>query len=279
MITVFCIDDNLRYLRMLQVAVRSLRRVAGDDAPCLCVYAGEDGHILETLERERIPVARYRPQLDQAAIPLRFHRCIGCFLKLELALVPELAHEEYVLYCDADVLFRQPLAELFARRPVYMDMAREQTAPFFHEYDKLDYEWRGNRYVVPMPFPIWTFSSGVVLFNLGRLRRRDCIHSFLAFCRQNVHRIGNLDQSLLNYYFGKHITRLSPCWNRPPYHADAGATGRIVHFHGPKPWDVGAPMWKDLRIACYWPLREAWLAYLAPDERAEVDAWSAEQSA
>lgn len=275
--TVFCIDDNPRYLRLLQVAVRSLRRVCGGDAPCLCVYAGDDARILETLDRERIPVARYRPQLDRESIPPRFHYCIGCFLKLELALVPELAEEEYVLYCDVDVLFRQSPTELFARRPAYMDMARESTAPFFHDYDKLDYEWRGNVYVVPMPFPIWTFSSGVVVFNLGRLRRRDLIHSFLAFCRRNVERIGNLDQSLLNYFFGKHIVRLDPCWNRPPYHSDALTAGRIVHFHGPKPWDVGNRLWEELRTACYWPLRDAWLDYLTPDEREEVEAWCDEQ--
>ena len=117
----------------------------------------------------------------------------------------------------------------------------------------------------------------MVVFNLGRLRRRDLIHSFLAFCRQNVERIGNLDQSLLNYFFGKHIVRLDPCWNRPPYHADAAAEGRIVHFHGPKPWDVGNRLWQELRTACYWPLRDAWLDYLFPDEREEVEAWCDEQ--
>lgn len=275
--TVFCIDDNPRYLRLLQVAVRSLRQQHGADAACLCVYAGENPVVLETLARENIPLAAYRPRLTPDRIPSGFHRCIGCFLKLELALVPELAADEMVLYCDVDVMFHRPVPQLFSQRPAYMAMARENTAPFFHVHEHLDYTWRGNHYVVPVPFPIWTFSSGVVVFNLERLRKAQVIENFLAFCEQNVHRIGNLDQSLLNYYFGKRITRLEPQYNRPPYHADADAEGRIIHFHGPKPWDVGLQWCADLRVNCYESLRQVWLQYLSPQERAEVDAWAQEQ--
>lgn len=274
--TVFCIDDNWRYIRLLQVAVRSLRRVSGAAAPCLCVYAGQDTRIQEALDREGIPVARYTPVLQPDDIPRHFHRCIGCFLKLELALLPELVDDAYVLYCDADVLFTHSPEPLAALRPAYMAMARESTAPFFHEHERLSYTWRGRDYAVAMPFPIWTFSSGVVLFHLDRLRRHEYIHNFLAFCAQNVARIGNLDQSLLNYFFGKRITRLDHCWNRPPYQIDAMTHGRIIHFHGPKPWDVAAPLWKDLRMGCYGPLRDMWLSYLAADERDEVEAWSEE---
>lgn len=270
---VFCIDDNPQYLLMLLVAVRSLRALHGDDAPCLCVYAGDDPTILAALEKEHIPVARYAPVLDRATIPQEFHRCIGAFLKLELALVPELAADDMVLYCDVDVLCVRPLDALFAERPQYMAMARENTAPFFHEHAAMDYTWRGRSYVVPLPFPIWTYSSGVVVFNLARLRKHDHIHNFLAYCAQNVHRIGNLDQSLLNYFFGKRIAKLDPRWNRPPYFADAADRAHIVHFHGPKPWQGGMPLWRELAINHFWNFREQWLAYLDAAERERVMAW------
>ena len=174
----------------------------------------------------------------------------GRFLKLELALVPELAEDEAVLYCDADVLFRRPLDALFnGPLPPYMGMARENTAPFYHEYESLAYEFRQQRYTVPMPFPIWTFSSGVVLFNLARLRRHDLIGHFLAFSLQNVGRIGNLDQSLLNYFFGKRVTRLEGRWNCPPYQADCLDAGHIVHFHGPEPLGMFRSPWaEELRV-------------------------------
>lgn len=272
---VFCVDDNPRYLPMLLVAVRSLRRVRGEDAPCLCVYAGSDAALLHALEAERIPCARYSPILDKETIPAQFHRAIGAFLKLELALVPELARHSRCLYCDVDVLFLRPLDELLSRTPRIMAMAREQTAPFFHECEKLGYTWRGNEYTVPMPFPIWTFSSGVVLFHLEHLRRHDHIHNFLAFCAQNLERIGNLDQSLLNYFFGKRIERLEDRWNCPPYRHMAAQQGHIIHFHGPKPWEVRRPLWEDLRIHDFHPLRAQWKSFLTPEELATVEAWEA----
>ena len=128
---VFCIDDNLQYLCLLQVAVRSLRRVMGQDIPCLCVYAGDNSYILQALEAENIPVSRYKPVLTHQCIPQYFHRCIGCFLKLELALVPELAGDDFVLYCDVDVLFMRSIEFLLEQRPTYMAMFRATSAPFF----------------------------------------------------------------------------------------------------------------------------------------------------
>ena len=96
-----------------------------------------------------------------------------------------------------DVLFRRPLDALFnGPLPPYMGMARENTAPFYHEYESLAYEFRQQRYTVPMPFPIWTFSSGVVLFNLARLRRHDLIGHFLAFSRSGTWAVSAIWTSL-----------------------------------------------------------------------------------
>ncbi len=276
---VFCIDDNPKFLRLLQVAVRSLREHMGQNFPCLCVYAGQSNTVLETLAADNIPVSRYKPILTKELIPSQFHNCIGCFLKLELALVPELAQDDFVLYCDCDVLFTEDITPLIEQRPPYMAMAREYTSPFYHEHEHMHYTWRDREYTVPMPFPIWTFSSGVVLFNLQRLRKYDYIYNFLAFCEQNVHIIGNLDQSLLNYFFGKHISKLPEKWNRPPYQADVFTNGAIVHFHGPKPWDRGRPCWEELRINHYDSMSQKWLSYLSPQEQADVQKWIQEDLA
>lgn len=102
---VFCIDDNPRYLMLLKVAVRSLRAVQGAGAPCLCVYAGNSSAVLDALAEENIPLARYRPRLSREVLPQQTHANIGCFLKLELALVPELAEDATALYCDAGRAF------------------------------------------------------------------------------------------------------------------------------------------------------------------------------
>ncbi|MTJ92013.1 MAG: glycosyl transferase [Desulfovibrio sp.] len=270
---VFCLDDKIQYLTLLKVAVRSLRAVQGEHAPCLCVYAGRDTALLAELKAENIPVARYTPQLDPSGFTPLGQACAGCFLKLELALVPELAHDDRVLYCDTDVLFYRPLDELFAQQLPYVGMAREYTAPFFHQHQQLSYKFRGARYTVPLPFPIWTYSSGVALFNLEKLRKRDFIGHFMAFCRENESRIGNLDQSLINYFFGKRITRLDDCWNCPPYRAECRDEARIVHFHGPKPWEHNKTNLKDLLINHYSYMQNLWLDYLRSDERTLVESW------
>lgn len=237
----------------------------------LCVYAGENKTIIDTVSAESVQLARYQPQLNRSNLPASVCHSIGCFLKLELALVPELVNEDSVLYCDLDVLFRKSLDPLFAQSlPPYMAMAREYTAPFYHKYPTLNYVWRGHEYTVRMPFPIWTFSSGVVVFNLARLRQHDLIHHFLAFSQENAGRIENLDQSLLNYYFGKKITRLADCWNRPPYQADSLETGAIVHFHGPKPWDTTSPSLAYLRINQFDAMRKIWFSYLTEPEKEEL---------
>ena len=268
---VFCIDDNPQYLMLLKAAVRSLRAVQGPDAPCLCVYAGKDAAVLAALEAEAVPVARYAPRITPDMLTPKGRSCAGCFLKLELALVPELAGDGQALYCDADVMFTRPLDALFALRPPYMGMAREYTAPFYHERLSLSYARNGTDYTVPLPFPIWTFSSGVSLFNLDRLRSRDLIGHFLDFSEQNEARIGNLDQSLLNYFFGKRITRLEDRWNCPPYRRECRGTAHIVHFHGPKPWES-----KRLRELCvnhFDHMRGVWFEYLRPEEAEVVASW------
>ncbi len=253
--------------------MRSLRAVQ-PHAECLCVYAGADDALLAALAAENIPVARHKPRITPDALSPKGQRCAGCFLKLELALLPELSRDPLALYCDTDVLFRRPLDELLALTPRHMAMAREYTAPFFHPHQELRYTYQGREYVTPMPFPIWTFSSGVALFNLDRLRRHGLIEHFLAFCRQNERNIGNLDQSLLNYFFGKRITRLEDRWNCPPYREECRAAAHIVHFHGPKPWQTHGPL-ADLRINHFDYMRRVWLDWLRPDERALAQSWEA----
>lgn len=271
---VFCLDDKPQYLMLLKGAVRSLRRVYGPEAPCLCVYGGKDEAMAEAVRAENIPLAWYKSQvLNYDSMPRRTHRVMGAFLKLELSLIPELADQDYVLYCDTDVYFHRPIDELLAMTPAYMAMAKEETAPFHHDYEEFTYTYRGNDYTVPLPFPIWTYNSGVVLFNLARLRRHDFIHNFLAFCMQTADRIGNFDQSMLNYFFGKRIARFDQIYNCPPYMHTSKDQGCIIHFHGPKPWETQRKQWNDLRINHFAHFRELWLELMTEEEKEEMAPW------
>lgn len=267
---VFCLDDKPQYLLLLKGAVRSLRQIYGSRASCLAVYGGDSREVIKGIEAEDIPLARHKPVLNRENMAPCTHRVMGAFLKLELSLLPELANDEFVLYCDTDVFFNRPIDGLEEIRPAYLGMAREQTAVFYPEHESFSYTHMGKEYTVPMPFPIWTYNSGVVLFNLGRLRSRGYIHSFLDFCWQVSDRIGNFDQSMLNYFFGKQVTKLSPLYNCPPYMPNSKEEGIIVHFHGPKPWDIHAPLWKDLRIGHFDYFRNRWLELMGPEELEQV---------
>jgi lipopolysaccharide biosynthesis glycosyltransferase len=171
------------------------------------------------------------------------------------------------------VLFLRNIDEIFTLRPAYLAMARELTAPFFHQHETLEYVWRGKNYTVPMPFPIWTYNSGTVLFNLEKLRRHGYIYSFLAFCEQNAERIGNLDQSLLNYFFGKRITKLPEKWNYAPYRGLTMEKASIVHLHGPKPWNGRLDWFASLRINDYDAVCAYWKSWLNEEEASLVAGW------
>lgn len=162
-----------------------------------------------------------------------------------------------------DVLFYRALDALEDVVPPYMGMAREFTAPFYHERERLHYDFRGKTYAVPLPFPIWTFSSGVALFNLERLRRHDLIEHFLAFSLQNVHCIGNLDQSLLNYFFGKRITRLKIAGTAPLTRPTPWTRRISCTFTDPSPGISQAPGAGSCSINHFEALRRVWLEYLA----------------
>lgn len=123
---VFCLDDKPQYLLLLKGAVRSLRAVHGQNVPCLAVYGGDNAEVIRAIEAENLPLARHTPVLNRENMAPCTHRVMGAFLKLELALLPELASDEFVLYCDTDVFFNQPLSELEGVRPQYLGMAREQ---------------------------------------------------------------------------------------------------------------------------------------------------------
>ncbi|MFV0348241.1 MAG: glycosyl transferase, partial [Halodesulfovibrio sp.] len=73
--------------------------------------------------------------------------------------------------------------------------------------------------------------------------------------------------------FGKRITRLDDCWNCPPYRQECRDEARIVHFHGPKPWEYNGGL-ADLRINHYDYMRGIWMEYLKPEEVPLVESWA-----
>ena len=269
---VFCLDTNIRFQLLLAVAIRTLRQTYPRADVCVISSGGKEG-ILDSLHDLNVHLVHYKPFLNESNVPAKYHRAIGAFLKLELAMVPELAEHDRVLYCDCDIIFNKPIDELFDMRPAYLAMAKEETIPFFSDYEILGYVHNERKYLIKMPFPIWYFNSGVVLFNLERFRKNGYIHNFLAFCQQNLHRLDNYDQPLLNYFFGKRITRFDQIFNCPPFLADSKSQGRIIHFQGPKPWQRGSNFLRDLQSGHYPFFCDMWYSHLTNQEKELVGKW------
>jgi len=269
---VFCLDANPRFQILLLAAIRSLRSIY-PRADVGVVYGGREEALLDVLLEEDVPIIRYAPYMNETNVAPGFHQAIGALLTLELALVPELSNEEYVLYFDCDVLFVKPFEELLALRPAYLAMSRQEPVPFFCEHETLDYVYKGNRYAINMPFPIWHYNSGVVLYNLGRLRKNDYIHNFLAFCLQNLEKLGNYDQPLINYYFGKRITRFDQSFNCQSFLESSKDQGRIIHFQGPKPWHLGQNYYPEQQSQNFRHFSEVWRSHLTEKERGIVHTW------
>ena len=139
---------------------------------------------------------------------------VGTWQRIDIPLLPELRPFDYMLFTDADVIFRRRVnaAEFGYPLPACLGMGTEMldTPPY---------------------------NAGVMLMRLSCLR--DSYDEFLAFILSNKHGLffpgyGPVDQGALNQFYEQRITRIPKKWNAKPYHDDQG-DAVIVHFHGPKP--------------------------------------------
>ncbi len=198
------------------------------------LYDGSENDLTEWLRRRNVTIIRCRTSLYDRLADLaeqRNDRSIlsigsGAFLRTE---IPGLAsdhgiHDTYVLYTDCDVMFLREVCDSLADvQPRYFAVAPEK-AP--DEYC-IDYR---------------KMNSGVMLMNLRNLAADD--RRFRAFVARNLHRFirNGWDQDAYRKFYTARWTK-RPRWDRlplefnwRPYWGDF-SSARIVHFHGPKPYE------------------------------------------
>ncbi|OYV39646.1 MAG: hypothetical protein B7Z80_06675 [Rhodospirillales bacterium 20-64-7] len=164
-------------------------------------------------------LSRHRPGDE------RYHAVArGAFLRFDIPLVCQ-GDDEFVLYTDADVMFRAT-PDFRGYRP---DMIA--AAPQFE---------RGNRA---------DMNSGVMLINLPKFRA--ALPGLVRFATENL-ALG-LDQEVLRAWLGHDYLLLPDIYNWKPYWGQ-NADAPIVHWHGPKPVTVaelltgGAAQHRDWQI-------------------------------
>ena len=193
------------------------------------IYDGQDNAFTAWLERRQVTVIRTRTTLyerlrhlaEKTGDPNILAVGSGVYLKTELPrLAPELGiHDEFVVITDCDVLFLAEVGDFFATlRPQYFAVAPE--------FDQKNYE---------------LMNTGVMLLNLARIS--ETYEAFVSFIAQNLATFAKTswDQHAYQAFYrdqqnqARQWEELPPAYNWKPYWGKNRAA-KIVHFHGPKPF-------------------------------------------
>lgn len=223
------------------------------------LYRGGENDLTAWLRNRGIPIIPCRTYLEDEIATLKCGKdeanlrasLRGVLLRIELPeLGSQLKLDERVLYTDCDVFFRAEVAAELAAIPCrYFAVGPEFNPDDYHQ-----------------------MNTGVMWMHLPMLRSVD--PDFRAFVRQNLSRLPSIawDQGAYREFFmgeGNAIgwDKLPPELNWKPYWGNY-AEAKIVHFHGPKPFQRHCiasqfPELKHLTGGCYDELCEDWAKLLA----------------
>lgn len=211
-----------RFLRLTEVMVRSARKHTELDLYCL--NGGIPLDFRRWLEQQGVTVCdwrlSFRDELEtryDGSKPLTHPR--GAYLRVDLpeALRRYGVEDEYVVYVDVDIIFLRPI-ELHHLRPQLF-----ATPPDWDMQDRS------------------RFNTGVMLLNVDGMR--EVTPGLLDHLRKHRFNfefvgLGPCDQGAYNHYFGAQAHDwLEPEYEWKPWWGP-NEDARIVHFAGPKPWDI-----------------------------------------
>lgn len=227
-----------QYSEMVMVAVYTARKFTSLRSHL--IYDGKDNEFTAWLDRHGVKIIRHRSFLREELAELGRREknpyiaaaISGAFLRVELPrLVSPSSSGDIVLYTDCDVMFR--------------DEVVAQLREIHCEYFAVAPHARDSRDDV--------INSGVMLMNLGALRRTA--EEFYKFIVEHLDELKTeaWDQGAYRRYYRDDNGR--PLWewlpielNWRPYWGDS-ADAKIIHFHGPKPFqrDDIDKVWPELK--------------------------------
>ena len=218
------------YAKLLKVAVHTAQKFTSL-VPFL-LYDGRENDLTEWLKKRNVNIINCRSflyeKLQQIAEKRKDPNYLGIgagtFLRTE---IPQIALEmnltdKFVLYTDLDVMFLTEVVDSLEKlSPKYFAVA-----PEIHHgnYEKMN--------------------CGVILMNLKNLQKKDA--RFRAFMAKEIEMLvdNNWDQGAYKFFyqgrfFGYKWDKLPPEFNWKPYWGD-NKGAKIIHFHGPKPYQNSA---------------------------------------
>ena len=267
-ITIALVSDH-RYVRPLSVAMASIAAHAdGHPHDLFVLHDGLGSRLLTKIERSVRALhvtwldAR-SPTMDALLKPDYLARSSLYRLRLEELLPSDV---DRVLYLDADVLVRRPLAELWST-PLEDKMVaavRDPAAPWVSAVRNFPWVELGIGPSTPY------FNAGVMLMSLKLWREADVSARAIQLLERCE--LGHGDQCALNAVLSGRWRSLDPCWNTQWAHlVDTGtlawvaetetkngitpAGSAIMHFNASRmlrPWEP----------RCEHPFRDEWLTTL-----------------
>jgi len=228
-------NDFSNYAEMAKVAVHTALQHTGLHPHF--IYDGEENDLTRWMRSRDVTIIRKRSFLYDALKTLAqergqdgyWHIGAGTFLRLE---IPEIAEElnfsdDFVLYTDLDVMFKGEVCDyLGTLKPKYFAVAPEAF--------KTDY---------------YGINTGVMLMNVTGMRKEDA--ALRQYIRENLSMLvdNSFDQAAYRFFFqrsrvarkiiGHRWTKLKIEYNWKPYWGTS-ADAKIIHFHGPKPYQTEA---------------------------------------
>lgn len=213
------------YAKMVRVAVHTAARHTTLQPYFL--YDGTENELTAWLRARDVPIIKCRTVLydilakcaAEKGDPNILAIGAGAFLRTEIPrIMLEMDFADpYVLYTDVDVMFRGDVSALDAMRPAYFAVAPEVKR---RNYKRMN--------------------SGVMLMNIKALGGDGV--EFEQFTRANIDALiaDAWDQTAYKMFYAKRFfgyrwDRLAPDYNWKPYWPP-NDDARIVHFHGPKPY-------------------------------------------
>lgn len=162
----------------------------------------------------------------------------ACYrLKLS-SLLPKI---DKVLYLDCDVIVNSDLNDLFNK-----DISEYYAAGI------RDIAMKSSGYIPKLNDGNIYFNSGVLLFNLSKIRQDNIESRFEQYTKENIKTIRVGDQEIINVVCQGKIKQIDSEWNVQSSNfvnrSDYTKTPKIVHYIGrQKPWIFGSMnYWKDL---------------------------------
>lgn len=194
------------------------------------IYDGTPDDLTKWLENKGVKVifhkVSFAAAFEKFTCPYASNTALGAFLRIDIPLIE--IEDDYVLYTDTDVVFNKDIKLEEMGRPELFSAATQNSVD----------DWS-------------VFNSGVMIMNVANMKsEHNAIVDFICnFHNGNEGHKGMLDQEVLNELYLKNnkFTKLSELYNHKPYWG-INKEAFIVHYHGPKPYNVKNALENNLGI-------------------------------